>query len=113
MFLFAGIQAMQTGVDLATRAQADDTTLVVYRKDRYCPFTSVMPQSYEQQIRQIDGVQAVVPIKIVVSNCRTSLDVVTFRGVPRDSFVETFVPDFDIVSGSIEEWLRRKGFLER
>ena len=107
MFLFAAVQAMQAGVEAATRMQAGDTTLVVYRKDRYCPYSSRMPQSYEQQLRQVPGVEAVVPIKIVVSNCRTSLDVVTFRGVPRDPFVKAFVPTFDVVAGSVEEWKRR------
>lgn len=107
MFLFAAVQAMQAGVEAATAAQADDTTLVVYRKDRYCPFSSRMPQSYEQQIRQIPGVAAVVPIKIVVSNCRTSLDVVTFRGVPETEFVASFVPEFTLVAGSVAEWQRR------
>jgi putative ABC transport system permease protein len=107
MFLFAGVQAMQTGVQRATEIQADDTTLVVYRKDRFCPFTSQMPQSYEQQIRQIPGVQSVVPMRIVVSNCRTSLDVVTFRGVPRESFMASFVPEFDMVSGSVADWKTR------
>lgn len=107
MFLFAGVQAMQAGVEAATTTQADDNTLVVYRKDRYCPFSSRMPQSYEPQIRQIPGVTSVVPIKIVVSNCRTSLDVVTFRGVPDDKFTAAFVPKFDIVAGSLGEWERR------
>lgn len=107
MFLFSAVQAMQAGVDAATTTRAGDTTLVVYRKDRYCPFTSRMPQSYEQQIERIEGVASVVPIKIVVSNCRTSLDVVTFRGVPREAFVETFVPKFEVVAGSIGEWERR------
>ncbi len=107
MFLFAAVQAMQAGVEAATTQQADDTTLVVYRKDRYCPYSSRMPQSYEQQLRQIPGVKAVVPIKIVVSNCRTSLDVVTFRGVPRDAFIETFVPSFEIMRGSVAAWERR------
>jgi putative ABC transport system permease protein len=107
MFLFAGIQAMHTGVQLATQAQADDAMLVVYRKDRYCPFTSQMPQSYEQKIRQIDGVEAVVPIKIVVNNCRTSLDVVTFRGVPREAFQQTFVPRLELVAGSVQDWTGR------
>ena len=107
MFLFAGIQAMQSGVELATQAQAEDSTLVVYRKDRYCPFTSNMPQSYEQQIRQISGVQSVVPMKIVVSNCRTSLDVVTFRGVPRELFANSLAPRFEFISGSIGDWERR------
>jgi putative ABC transport system permease protein len=107
MFLFAAVQAMQTGVSLATEAQADDTMLVVYRKDRYCPFTSQMPQSYEQQMRSIPGVESVVPMRIVVSNCRTSLDVVTFRGVPRDSFLEAYAPEIDVLSGSVEDWSRR------
>ncbi len=107
MFLFAAVQAMQAGVEAATQAQADDTTLVVYRKDRYCPFTSLMPQSYEQQIRRIPGVTAVVPIKIVVSNCRASLDVVTFRGVPKKAFLDAMAPSFEIVDGSVAEWQSR------
>jgi putative ABC transport system permease protein len=107
MFLFAAVQAMQAGVEAATMTQAEDTTLVVYRKDRYCPYSSRMPQSYEQQLRQIPGVEAVIPVKIVVSNCRTSLDVVTFRGVPADAFVAAFVPEFEILAGSVGEWERR------
>lgn len=107
MFLFAAVQSMQAGVHAATESRAGDTTLVVYRKDRYCPFSSRMPQSYEQQIRQIAGVANVVPIKIVVSNCRTSLDVVTFRGVPQGEFVRAFVPRFELASGSVEDWKRR------
>jgi len=107
MFLFAGVQAMQAGVEAATEVQAEDTTLVVYRKDRYCPFTSNMPQSYEQRIRAIDGVKSVVPIKIVVNNCRTSLDVVTFRGVPPERFVDSFAKGFEVLSGSIDGWRKR------
>lgn len=107
MSLFAAVQAMQSGVQAATQRQADDTTLVVYRKDRYCPFTSVMPQSYEQQIQQIPGVASVVPMKIVVNNCRTSLDVVTFRGVPRDDFLDAYASRFTLLSGSYADWRRR------
>lgn len=107
MFLFAAVQAMHAGVETATRQRADDTTLIVYRKDRFCPFASQLPQSYEQQIRKIDGVATVTPIKILVTNCRTSLDVVTFRGVPEGPFMEDFVPQFEVVSGSIEEWKKR------
>jgi len=107
MFLFAAVQAMQAGVEAATEAQADDTTLVVYREDRYCPYSSRLPQSYEQQIRQIPGVESVVPIKIVVSNCRTSLDVVTFRGVPKQAFLDATAPHLEVIAGSVEEWQRR------
>jgi len=87
MFLFTAVQAMQQGVEAATRQKADDTTLVVYRKDRYCPATSILPQDYLSRIERVEGVVGVIPMKVVVSNCRTSLDVVTFRGVPRDDFL--------------------------
>lgn len=107
MFLFAAVQAMQAGVEAATVTSAGDTTLVVYRKDRYCPFTSRLPQSYEQQIARLPGVKSVVPVKIVVSNCRTSLDVVTFRGVPTEPFVEGYGPGFALLAGSLSDWERR------
>lgn len=107
MFLFTAIQSMQMGVQAATTHNASDTTLVVYRKDRYCPFSSRLPQSYESKIAKLPGVTGVVPVKIVVNNCRTSLDVVTFRGVPKDAFLMSFAPDFKLTSGSLGEWKRR------
>jgi len=107
MFLFVAVQAMQQGVHTATHESAGDNTLVVYREDRFCPFTSRLPQYYLSQIEQIEGVRSVVPMKVVVNNCRASLDVVTFRGVPRDRFVEQYAPSFNIIEGSIDEWKKR------
>lgn len=107
MFLFVTIQAMQAGVSAATQQNADDTTLVVYRKDRFCPFTSQLPEYYQSKIQSIDGVRAVIPMKIVVNNCRTSLDVVTFRGVPLDAFLAVRRQDLHLVDGSFELWRHR------
>ena len=107
MFLFTAVQAMQAGVDAATRAEAGQTTLVVYRKDRFCPATSQLPQDYQRRIESIPGVLSAIPVKVVVSNCRTSLDVVTFRGVPKQAFLARTGEDLEIVSGSVEDWLRR------
>ncbi|GAB5495658.1 MAG: ABC transporter permease [Phycisphaerales bacterium] len=107
MFLFTSVQAMNEGVTAATTATANDTTLVVYREDRYCPATSQLPQDYQRRIEGIDGVTSVTPMKIVVSNCRTSLDVVTFRGVPKEEFLSGAGKELDVVAGSAEEWLSR------
>ena len=107
MFLFAAVQAMQTGVTQATRAAADETTLVVYRENRYCPFTSRLPERYAERMAEIEGVAAVTPIQVLVSNCRTSLDVVTFRGAPVDKLADQFGDDTTIVAGSLEAWKRR------
>ncbi|MEX2216872.1 MAG: ABC transporter permease [Phycisphaeraceae bacterium] len=107
MFLFVAVQSMQRGVAVATEQSAEDNTLVVYREDRYCPFTSKLPEYYLPKIEQIAGVKSVTPMKVIVNNCRASLDVVTFRGVPKDNFIAQYVPHFTILEGSAEEWGKR------
>jgi len=107
MYLFVAIQAMQKGVAEATQASAADTTLVVYREDRFCPFTSRLPEYYLPKIKAIDGVESAVPIRVVVNNCRASLDVVTFRGVPRDQFADTIGRDVEVQDGSLDAWKKR------
>src|SRR3982751_2581670 len=94
MFLFTAVEAMQAGVREATQTTAKDTTLVVYRQNRFCPATSRLPEYYGERIEKIPHVVSVVPMKVVVNNCRTSLDVVIFRGVPEDLFVANYVKDF-------------------
>ena len=106
MFLFVAVQAMQAGVKKATQTTARDTTLVVYRQNKFCPATSRLPEYYGERIAKIPGVVSVVPMKIVVNNCRTSLDVVTFRGVPEEQFVG-YVKDLKLLDGSIEQWRSR------
>jgi putative ABC transport system permease protein len=107
IFLFAVVESMREGVRQATEAGAGETTLVVYRKNRFCPFSSQLPQSYDAAIRRLEGVRDVVPMKIVVNNCRASLDVVTFRGVPIEGFLREHLRDATLLSGSLEEWTRR------
>ena len=107
MFLFAAVQAMQAGVKEATETTAKDTTLVVYRQNRFCPATSRLPEYYGDRIAKVPGVVSVVPMKIVVNNCRTSLDVVTFRGVPEEQFVASYAGGFKLLDGSIEQWKSR------
>lgn len=107
MFLFVMVESMRTGVKEATEITAGETTLVVYRENRYCPFSSRLPQYYEDRIQQIDGVGSVVPIQIHVSNCGASLDVVTFRGVPRNSIQHAIAKDGVIIDGSIADWKKR------
>jgi putative ABC transport system permease protein len=69
--------------------------------------TSELPQDYQSRIEQIRGVESAIPIMVVVSNCRTSLDVVTFRGVPKNDFVDDRGSRIEVVAGSLEDWLRR------
>lgn len=106
MFLYTAVQTMQHSLDRATRMRAGDTTLVVYRENRFCPETSRLPEFYEDEIRRIPGVREVIPIKITVNNCGASLDVITFRGVPGSHLVR-YAPEIKIIEGTYEKWLAR------
>lgn len=94
MFLFTAVETVQDATRAATERQAGEDRLVVYRANRFCPSTSRLPQHYQSRIERVPGVAAAVPVQVVVNNCGTSLDVVTFRGVPP--------ADLDQVSGSLE-----------
>ncbi len=106
MFLFATVETMQRSLKEATETGADDTTLVVYRENRFCPATSRLPEHYESMIRKIPGVKEVIPIQIVVNNCGASLDVIAFRGVPPESLAR-YAPNIRVLEGSIREWEQR------
>lgn len=98
---------MQRGVGRATEISAQDTTLVVYREDRYCPIASNLPEHYGARIEKVQGVKRVMPMRIVPTNCRTSLDVVTFRGVPAEKFAAVEAGKFTVLSGDLKTWQRR------
>lgn len=106
MFLFTTVEAMQQSMRTATQVTAQDERLIVYRSQRFCPMTSIIPEHYQSRIERVPGVVSAVPMKVVVSNCSASLDVVTFRGMPRDN-IEVVGQEFDVSEGSIEDWLAR------
>ena len=107
MFLFTTVETMQASLQKATVANAKDTTLVVYQENRFCPSTSRLPEYYAKEIEDIEGVSRVIPTQIMVNNCGTSLDVVVFRGVPKDSFLN-FSPNLKLEDGSYEQWIKQE-----
>lgn len=106
MFLYASVQTMQHSLSTATETSAADTTLVVYRENRFCPMTSRLPEHYLSTIERIDGVREVIPIQIAVNNCGASLDVITFRGVPPET-LKKYNPNINVVSGSYDDFIKR------
>jgi putative ABC transport system permease protein len=79
LFLFLFVSSVQEGLDRLLNAR--DDKLVVYQAYRFCPSSSQLPVFYEDPIRDVPGVKDVLPVKVVVSNCRASLDTVVFHGV--------------------------------
>jgi len=106
MFLFTAVEALQSSVRAATESAQGDQQLVVFRENRFCPATSRLPEDYERTLAGLEGVARVIPVQIVVNNCGTSLDVVTFRGVPPASLME-YNPALEMIEGSAEAWRNR------
>lgn len=104
MFLYTAVETVQAATAAAT-AGGDDR-LVVYRENRFCPFTSRLPQHYLGGIEQVPGVADAVPVQVVVNNCGTSLDVVTFRGVPPGELT-TVAGELEPVAGDLGAWTGR------
>lgn len=106
MFLLTAVETLQHSLAEATETTAADTTLVVYRENRFCPATSRLPEHYADEIRGIPGVREVVPVQVIVNNCGASLDVIAFRGVP-DGLLLKYAPEISIIEGNLSLWEKR------
>lgn len=100
LFVFCFVGAVQEGLDRLT--SQNESTLIVFQANKFCPATSHLPQDYDQIIGKMPGVSEVVPIQVFTNNCRASLDVVVFYGVPAKKVQK--IRDFELVAGSWSEF---------
>jgi putative ABC transport system permease protein len=82
LFVFSFVAAVQEGLARLTHDEQAERSLIVFQANRFCPSTSRLPEDYAQTLARLPDVQDVVPIKVFMNNCRASLDVVVFHGVP-------------------------------
>lgn len=106
-FLLSAERAVHRGVSEATSASQGDTRLIVYRANRFCPFTSKIPERYVDDLLKIEGVKSAIPMQINVSNCRASLDVVVFRGVRAVDAKAVLAHRLRVLDGSFDAFLSR------
>lgn len=106
LFLFIAVESLSQGLADALHGGDAAHTLIVYRKNRYCPQTSFLPERYTAEIERIDGVASVLPVKVFLNNCRASLDLVTFQGAPVDRMLSTRA--LSVTEGDVERF-RRQG----
>ncbi len=98
MFVFCFVAAVGQGMNELQQRQEQKRSLLTFQANKFCPATSHLPQDYELQIARLDGVREVMPIQVFTNNCRASLDVVVFYGVPPAKLHAT--RDFELVSGA-------------
>lgn len=100
LFVFCFVGAVQEGLDRLT--SQNDSTLIVFQANKFCPATSHLPQDYDRIIGKMPGVREVVPIQVFTNNCRASLDVVVFYGVPPQKVQK--IREFELLEGSWSEF---------
>jgi len=99
--LFAFVRTVDRGVaELAQRSARP--VLVVFQDSRFCPLTSYLPARYESVIRDVDGVEDVLPTLVFINSCRSNLDLVTLHGVTSGALQQVY--DLDVLDGSLDAW---------
>src|SRR3990170_4596975 len=102
LFVFCFVGSVQQGMDDLQRQQETKQALIMFQANKFCPATSHLPQDYEFKIKRLEGVRDVIPIQVLTNNCRASLDVVVFYGVPAKK-IRT-ARDFKLLSGDWAEF---------
>lgn len=103
LFVFCFVGSVQEGMNDLQRRQSGNRSLITFQANKFCPATSHLPQDYESEILKLEGVREVVPIQVFTNNCRASLDVVVFYGVPPQK-LQIARPDFRMIDGSWGEF---------
>jgi putative ABC transport system permease protein len=97
MFVFSFVGAVQQGLERLTSDESAQRTLVVFQENRFCPTSSRLPEDYVNRIAKLPGVRDVLPIQVWTNNCRASLDIVVFNGLPSDKLQS--VRDLRLIEG--------------
>jgi len=107
LFVFCFVGSVQEGMNDLQDRQSGKRSLITFQANKFCPATSHLPQDYESEIEKIRGVREVIPVQVFTNNCRASLDVVVFYGVPPEK-LRVARPDFVIRNGSWEEFQKNQ-----
>jgi len=98
LLVFCVVAAVQEGLDRLARPSEADRTLVVFQENQFCPTNSRLPEDYARLIAEVPGVRSVVPVQVFTNNCRASLDMVVFHGVPPGQLLAA--RNLELLSGS-------------
>lgn len=102
LFVFCFVGAVQQGLARLTEDQQAQRTLIVFQENRFCPASSKLPEDYGRTVAKLPGIKDVIPIKVFTNNCRASLDVIVFNGMPPEQL--RTARDLTLLSGDWGEF---------
>src|SRR5438046_9011212 len=97
MFVFTFVGSIQEGMANLNRGSQTERSLIVFQANRFCPYTSRLQEDYARTIAKLPGVEEAVPIKVYMNNCRASLDLVVFHGLPPEKLLK--IRDLKLTAG--------------
>ncbi|MBL8811564.1 MAG: ABC transporter permease [Planctomycetaceae bacterium] len=106
MFVFCFVGSVQEGLERLTSGSDADRCLIVFQENRFCPSSSRLPEDYAPAIKKLAGVKQVMPIQVWTNNCRASLDIVVFNGIPPEQIRDN--RPVHLINGSWEAFLTRR-----
>src|SRR4030095_5970946 len=106
LFVFSFVGAVQEGLIRLLNDRQAERTLIAFQANRFCPSTSKIPEDYARRVLKVAGVKDAVPIKVFMNNCRASLDVVVFNGLPAEKLRS--VRDLTLVQGDWATFERQR-----
>lgn len=81
MFIFAALVGLDGGVRRMLDASSGEDVIIVFERYKACPPYSNLPVHYRAEIEQLPGVEAVMPVRFLLSNCGTTTDLIAVHGV--------------------------------
>ena len=106
LFVFCFVGSVREGLTRLTDNHDARRTLIVFQENRFCPTSSRLPEDYARRIRKIPGVRDVMPVQVWTNNCRASLDIVVFNGVPPEKLRST--RDLELIAGAWDNFQPRR-----
>lgn len=81
IFIFAALLSLDQGVKRMIASTGGDSVVTVFSRYAACAPYSKLPLHYSEKIAALPHVKAVMPVRFLLSNCRTTTDLIAVHGV--------------------------------
>ena len=86
IFIFAALLSLDQGVKRMISSTGGERVITVFSRYAACAPYSKLPAHYADKIVTLKHAQAVMPVRFLLSNCRTTTDLIAIHGVEPQSF---------------------------
>jgi putative ABC transport system permease protein len=107
IFIFAALLSLDQGTRAMVEQSSDATIVTVFQKYKACPPMSQLPVGYVDTIAGLEHVVEVMPERFLLSNCKTTTDLVAIHGVDPQKY-RTF-RDIELPDEQYAEFVGEKG----